>query len=54
MTIYRVEKSVAEYIERVTAICHHLNTVLLEEAFNSYFMETEILQFMKVFHRPPC
>lgn len=53
MKIYRVEKSVAEYIERVTMLSP-LNMVLLEEAFNSYFMETEILQFVKVFHRPPC
>lgn len=53
MKIYRVEKSVAEYIERVTTLSP-LNMVLLEEAFNSYFMETEILQFVKVFHRPPC
>lgn len=42
MKIYRVEKSVVEYIERVTTLSP-LNMVLLEEAFNSYFMETEIL-----------
>ena len=52
MKICRVQIA-AESTERVTTLSP-LNMVVLEEAFNSYFMQIKIWQFVKEFHRPHC